>query len=103
MSKYIKVTLKGETTPRIVLSNLKTFYIAQGAQIETPTDEEVYAIEPAERPAAEPAASADQAAEIASLQKEIADLRTAAEQADKTIADLRKELAKAHKAETPKE
>lgn len=101
MSKFIKVTPKGETSPRIVLASLKTFYIAQGAKIETPTDEEVYAVEPNERPAdKQPAANADQAAEIARLQKEVAeaqqaraDLQSQADQAQHTIAELREKLA----------
>ena len=44
MSKFIKVTPKGDTKPRIVLANLKAFYLSQGAKVEIPTDEEVYNI-----------------------------------------------------------
>lgn len=54
-TKFIKVTPKGETAPRIVLATLKPFYLSQGAKIEEPTPEEVYAAEPTERPAAAPA------------------------------------------------
>lgn len=103
MSKYIKVTPKGETTPRIVLANLKTFYIAQGAKIETPTDEEVFALEPAERQ--QPAPNAEQNAELARLRKEnneltIANAELGSHAADDqiTIADLKSKLAAAETA-----
>ena len=128
MSKYIKVTPKGETTPRIVLANLKTFYIAQGAKIETPTDEEVFALEPAERQQVQQVPNAEQNAELARLRKEnseltlanaelgshaaddqmtIADLKsklaaaeTALAESEKVIENLRKELAKLRKADS---
>lgn len=87
MAKFIKVTPKGETTPRIVLASLKAFYISQGAKIETPTDEEVYAVEPGERPAEC----------IASQTAEIERLQTAVDNANKTIASLKERLAKAQR------
>lgn len=127
MSKYIKVTPKGETTPRIVLANLKMFYIAQGAKIETPSDDEVFALEPAERQQAQQAPNAGQNAELARLRKEnseltianaelgnhaaddqitIANLKsklaaaeTALGESEKVIENLRKELAKTRKAD----
>lgn len=101
MSNFIKVTPRGECTPRIVLASLKGFYISQGAKIETPTDEEVYAVEPNERPTAEQIAhSAEQAIEIARLQNEVeettkanADLTNTLATAEQTIAELREKLA----------
>ena len=76
MNNYIKVTPKGEKTPRIVLATLKAFYQSQGAKVETATAEEVYAAEPALRPKtvarpATPAAASkntDCAAEIQRLE-----------------------------------
>ncbi len=74
-NKFIKVTPKGEKQPRIVLATLKAFYLSQGAKVEIPTDEEVYAAEPTERPRntapAQPTAS--QANEIAQLKAQIAE------------------------------
>lgn len=102
-TKYIKVTPKGETTPRIVLANLKTFYIAQGAKIETPTDEEVFALEPAERQQQVP--NAEQNAELARLRKENSELALAnaelgshAADDQMTIADLKSKLTAAEMA-----
>ena len=91
--KYIKVTLKGETKSYIVLATLKPFYISQGAKIEHPTDEEVYAAVPQERPAvARPANrvqsltnAAEAAAEAARDAEEIAELK-------KENAELQKDL-----------
>ena len=123
-NKFIKVTPKGEKQPRIVLATLKAFYLSQGAKVEIPTDEEVYAAEPTERPrnTAPAQPTADQAKEIELLRKantayeerdanlrktieqqaaELADLRTKLEAAETTITEsekvienLRKELAK---------
>ena len=108
MSKYIKVTPKGETTPRIVLANLKTFYIAQGAKIETPTDEEVFALEPAERQQVQQVPNAEQNAELARLRKENSELTLAnaelgshAADDQMTIADLKSKLAAAETALAP--
>lgn len=85
--KYIKVTLKGETKSHIVLATLKNFYISQGAEIEHPTDEEVYAAVPQERPAvARPANFAQSIANAAEAAAEAA--RTA-----KEIVELKKENA----------
>ncbi len=103
MSKFIKVTPRGEGTPRIVLASLKNFYISQGAKIETPTDEEVYAVEPNERPAAEQIAhSAEQAIEIARLKNEVeeathanVDLTNSLVSAEQAIAELREKVATA--------
>ncbi len=109
MSKFIKVTPKGETSPRIVLASLKNFYIAQGAKIETPTDEEVYAVEPNERPAAkQPATGADQADQaqqtIAELREKLATSEAEVAEGERVINDLRKELAKTRKTtDTTKE
>lgn len=54
-TKFIKVTEKGAKEPRIVLATLKNFFIGQGAKVEIPTDEEVWAAEPSERPINVPA------------------------------------------------
>ena len=48
-SKYIKVTPKGEKEGRVVLDSLKSFFVSQGAKIETPTQEEIEAAFPEER------------------------------------------------------
>ena len=123
-NKFIKVTPKGEKQPRIVLATLKAFYLSQGAKVEIPTDEEVYAAEPTERPrnTAPAQPTADQAKEIELLRKantayeerdanlrktieqqaaELADLRgkleaaeTTITESEKVIENLRKELAK---------
>lgn len=67
-TKYIKVTLLGENTPRYVLASLKAFYLSQGATVEPATDDEVFAAEPAYRPAPP---MPDYPAEIARLQHDI--------------------------------
>lgn len=100
-SKYIKVTPKGETKPVIVLATLKPFYISQGAKIEIPTDEEVYQLEPALRPARlvasapAPAQTAQAAAEaykalqaVAELKKENLQLKELNGELEKTIDGL---------------
>jgi hypothetical protein len=80
-SKYIKVTPKGETKPRIVLASLKQFFISQRAKVEPVTDEEVYQLEPALRPARPaapapgPAQTAQAAAEAAKALQAIAELK----------------------------
>lgn len=77
MSKFIKVTPKGEKEARIVLATLKDFYLAQGAKVETPTDEEVFAAEPTERLRTAAPACADQADTIGKLQAQIAEVSKA--------------------------
>ena len=88
-TKFIKVTPKGETAPRIVMATLKPFYLSQGAKIEEPTPEEVYAAEPTERPAAAPAQPTnDQATEVATLKEQIANISKAnAELAERATQD----------------
>lgn len=49
MSKFIKVTPKGEKEPRYVRASLKPFYLSQGAKVEPATEEEFYSAEPAEQ------------------------------------------------------
>lgn len=100
MSKFIKVTPKGEKEPRIVLATLKPFYLSQGATIEIPTEEEVYAAEPTERPRTAAPASADQATVYAEQKAEIKELRKAIDTLDQdnkakqeTIAQQAAELA----------
>ncbi len=75
MSKFIKVTPKGEKEARIVLATLKPFYLSQGAKIEIPTDEEVYQAEPTERPRTTAPANANQASVYAEQKAEIKELR----------------------------
>ena len=77
MSKFIKVTPKGEKEARIVLATLKPFYLSQGAKVETPTEEEVYQAEPTERPRTATPASANQADTISKLKAEIAEVSKA--------------------------
>lgn len=89
MSKYIKVTPKGETKPRIVLATLKNFFISQGAKVENPTDEEVYALEPALRPRTDPVAQTAPVAQSA----ETARVKALNAELEKTIDGLRKEVA----------
>lgn len=67
-TKYIKVTLLGENTPRYVLASLKAFYLSQGATVVPATEDEVFAAEPAYRPAPP---TPDYPAEIARLQHDI--------------------------------
>lgn len=91
MAQFIKVTPKGQTKSRIVLASLKPFYIAQGAKVEIPTDEEVYAAEPALRPRTAPvivipAKPDNESAETARVKALNAEL-------EKTIDGLRKEVA----------
>lgn len=45
-NKYIKVTLAGETKSHILMATLRDFYLAQGAKIEIPTEEEWKAVYP---------------------------------------------------------
>jgi peptidoglycan hydrolase CwlO-like protein len=45
-NQYIKVTLAGETKSHILLASLRDFYLAQGAKVEIPTEEEVQAVFP---------------------------------------------------------
>lgn len=90
-TKYIKVTLLGENTPRYVLASLKAFYLSQGATVEPATDDEVFAAEPAYRPAPP---MPDYPAEIARLQRDIDQLRQANAALTKQLADLRKTKAK---------
>ena len=48
MAQYIKVTLAGETKSHILMATLRDFYLAQGAKVEIPTEEEVLAVFPRE-------------------------------------------------------
>lgn len=82
MSKFIKVTPKGEKEPRIVLATLKPFYLSLGAKVEIPTDEEVYAAEPTERPRTTAPANADKASVYAEQKAEINELRKAIDTLD---------------------
>lgn len=119
-SKYIKVTPKGETKPRIVLASLKQFFISQRAKVEPVTDEEVYQLEPALRPArpaapapapAQTAAEADKALKaVAELKKENLQLQKGIETKDAVIkehedliAELREKLAASEAALTETE
>lgn len=88
MSKYIKVTPKGETQPRIVLATLKPFFVSHGAKVETPTDEEVYALEPALRPRTAPVAQTAPA----STSAETARVKALNAELEKTIDVLRNEV-----------
>ena len=114
MSKYIKITLKGEKEPRFVLGTLKNFFLSQGAKVETATDEEVYAAEPALRPKPAPApakAGVDPAVveqlrkgeaylkeQIAERDKFIKTQEEAIKEHEATIADLREKLAASNSA-----
>lgn len=117
MSKFIKVTPKGETQPRIVLATLKPFYLSHGARVETPTEEEVYQAEPTERPRAAAPASANQTNVYAEQKAEIKELRKAIDTLDQDnkakqetiaqqaaeLADLREKLAASETALTETE
>lgn len=93
-SKFIKVTPKGEKEARIVLASLKPFYISQGAKIETPTDEEVWAAEPSERPAG---AVVTAQKEQKDLRGEIASYKAVAERNAKAVENLKAELEEVRK------
>lgn len=117
MSKFIKVTPKGEKEARVVLATLKPFYLSQGAKVETPTEEEVYQAEPTERPRTAAPASANQADTISKLKAQVAEVSQAnAELADKDLqsqttiqqqaaelAELREKLAASETALTETE
>lgn len=111
MSKFIKVTPRGEKEPRIVLATLKNFYLAQGAKVEIPTEEEVFQAEPTERPRAiTHAQDADQTKEIELLRKANADyekrdaeLRKTIDQQAAELAELREKLAASETALTETE
>lgn len=87
MTNYIKVTPQGETTPRYLPAALREFYLSQGAEVSPATDDEVFAAEPAYRPASP---MPDYPAEIARLQHDIDQLRQANAALTKQLADLRK-------------
>lgn len=111
MSKFIKVTPKGEKEPRIVLATLKPFYLSQGAKVEIPTEEEVFQAEPTERPRAiTHVQDADQTKEIGLLRKANADyeerdtkLRETIDQQAAELAELREKLAASETALTETE
>ena len=88
MATYIKVTPKGDTKSHIVLATLTDFYISQGAKIEEPTQEEVYAAVPQERPARAAAPQeprTDHVAIIAQQKEDIKGLRHAIDVLDQDI------------------
>lgn len=62
------MSLDGAKNNRDVLASLKAFYLSQGATVEPATDDEVFAAEPAYRPAPP---TPDYPAEIARLQHDI--------------------------------
>lgn len=125
MSKFIKVTPKGEKTSHIVLATLKNFYISQGAKVEIPTDEEIFQAEPNERQS-RPVAEADEATKqikndlkealaiikekdatieeqaqaLADLREKLAATEVAVTESEKVIEGLRKELAATEKKST---
>lgn len=92
MANYIKVTLKGEEKGRIVLATLKDFYISQGAKVEKPTPEEVYAAVPQERPVGTPRPQAGNPAEVKALRAEVSAAEKANAEKDETIAKQAEEI-----------
>lgn len=99
MSKFIKVTPKGEQHPHYVLANLRSFYLSHGATVEDATDEEVYSAEPAERPVRQAApAQADEIARLqaenSSLQDRIAKLEADLLESQAVVDELRKKSRK---------
>lgn len=100
MAKYIKVTPKGDTRSHIVLATLRDFYTSQGAKIEEPTGDEIYAAVPTEQPARTAAPTADIARlqeafakEKAVIEKQIAELREALDKANAELAEKNAQIA----------
>lgn len=87
--KYIKVALKGEK-PRVILANLRNFYISQGAIITKPTIEEIVEAFPEEAAAHHdlPVRTCDER-----LKAEIAQWKENAEKQANTIKALKEEKA----------
>ena len=86
-SKYIKVTPKGEKEGRVVLASLKSFFVSQGAKIETPTPEEIAAEFPEERKRSVASAQAQPA-----VNATIAEQKVTIEKQAETIKALEEEL-----------
>lgn len=96
MSKFIKVTQKGEKEPRYVRASLKPFYLSQGAKVEPATEEEFYAAEPAERFAGSDKNDA-LAKQVEELKTRIAAYEQEIAEHKQTIENLRAALAKTRK------
>lgn len=90
-SKYIKVTPKGEKEGRIVLGSLKSFFVSQGAKIETPTQEEIAAAFPEEARKG----SATSAQPVPAVNATIAEQKATIEKQAQTIKTLEAELKEA--------
>ena len=74
--RYIKVYPKGRVDSVILLSSNKDFYLAQGARIEEPTEEEILEAFPElKAKAAEKKATAELEKQIESLKAENAKLK----------------------------
>jgi septal ring factor EnvC (AmiA/AmiB activator) len=109
MSKYIKVTEK-DGPPFVVLATNKAFFMNLNAKIEEPTQEEIEAFFPEERPdfpgkttrpnaeletvkkelEAEKAAHAETAKNLATVNAELETVKAALNEAQKQIAKLSK-------------
>lgn len=88
--KYIKVTPKGEKEGRVVLASLKSFFVSQGAKIETPTPEEIAAEFPEERKVSATSAQPQQSQQA--VNAVIAEQKVTIEKQAETIKALEEEL-----------
>ena len=87
---YIKVTPKGGKKSYVMPAGNASFYKAQGATVELPTEEEVLNAFPELRKRQPKTAAevSDKDARIAELEAENAELRTRIDELDKKLADM---------------
>lgn len=96
---YIKVTPKGGKKSYVMPAGNASFYKAQGATVEEPTEEEVLNAFP-ELKKKQPKTAAevsDKDAKIAELEAENAELRTRIDELDKKLAEMIAEAEEAVK------
>lgn len=101
---YIKVTPKGGKKSYVMPAGNASFYKAQGATVEEPTEEEVLNAFP-ELKKKQPKTAAevsDKDAKIAELEAENAELRTRIDELDKKLAEMIAEAEEAVKAKKSK-
>lgn len=96
---YIKVTPKGGKKSYVMPAGNASFYKAQGATVEEPTEEEVLNAFPELRKKQPKAVEevSDKDAKIAELEAENAELQTRIDELDKKLAEMIAEAEKALK------
>lgn len=96
---YIKVTPKGGKKSYVMPAGNASFYKAQGATVEEPTEEEVLNAFPELRKKQPKAVEevSDKDAKIAELEAENAELRTRIDELDKKLAEMIAEAEEAVK------